>query len=79
MATATITVASVCSGNNHVVLSISGDVTMSLAIDADRVLEPLTAEDREIAVMAILKFARIGRTKNQLKTLLATTGLVVSA
>ena len=52
---------------------------MTLAIDVDRVLEPLTPEERETAVIAILKFARIGRTKNQLRTLLTTTGLVVSA
>lgn len=68
MATLTFRVTGVCSGGNHYVLSITGDVTRILHIERSDVQD---AEiDLDTLAMQILKIWSRGKTANQIRTAL---------
>lgn len=68
MASLTFRVTGVCSGGNHYLLSITGDVTRTLHIERSDVQD---AEiDLDTLAMQILKIWSRGKTANQIRTAL---------
>lgn len=68
MATLTFRVTGVCSGGNHYVLQVSGDVTRTLHIERSDIQD---AEiDLDTMAMQILKVWSRGRTAQQIRTAL---------
>lgn len=77
MASITITLTNTCSGGNHVVLSVTGEKSATIRSEIDQLLDPITEDDALAFVRVLVKLAKVGRTKVQLKNLLES-GLTVS-
>lgn len=78
MATAAITLQSVCAGGDHVKLRLTvGAQSFDFNYDVDELREPITAEQRRDAVSIITRFHCGGMTKAQAKTELTSPGISV--
>jgi len=79
MATATITLQSVCDGGDHVVLRLTvGANTFDYSYHVDELREVITEEQRRKAVSIITRFHCGGMTKAQAKAELQAPGIAVS-
>ncbi len=79
MASATITLQSVCAGGDHVVLRLTvGAQTFDFNYNIDDLNDPITPEERQQAVSIITRFHCGGMTKAQAKTELTSPGISVS-
>lgn len=78
MATAAITLQSVCAGGDHVKLRLTvGAQSFDFNYDVDELREPITAEQRRDAVSIITRFHCGGMTKAKAKTELTSPGISV--
>ena len=78
MATATISLQSVCAGGGHAVLRLTvGAQTFDYSYNMDDLREPITAEQRKEAVSVITRFHCGGMTKAQAATELQSPGISV--
>lgn len=77
MSTITVTLASICSGGNHLTFNLTGAATRSLVVDLADLTAPITEADAETFCRVIARLAKQGRTAQQTKTLLQS-GVAVS-
>jgi hypothetical protein len=77
MASLTITRTTECGAQNHVTLSVTGDVTHTYRGDMASLTEPLTDADKDVFIKVLIRFAKIGRTNAQVRTAL-TNGATVT-
>lgn len=79
MASASITLQSVCDGGDHVKLRLTvGANTFDFDYNIDELRQSITAEDRREAVLTITRFHCSGMTKAQAKTELESPGIQVT-
>lgn len=71
MATLTLTLTDVCEGGEHFTLTVTGDVAHTCRYGVKEFMAPLTAEEKDAFVKGLVRFAKIGRTAQQVKTALA--------
>jgi hypothetical protein len=77
MASVTITLTSVCSGNNHLTFTLTGAASKTVRTDLNDVTTALTDDDLEAVIKGLVKLGKIGRTNAQLRTLFQA-GVVVT-
>ena len=78
MATATITLQSVCAGGDHVVVRLTvGAQNFDFNYNVDELRDPITAQQRQEAVSIITRFHCGGMTKAQAKAELTSPGISV--
>ena len=77
MSSITITRTSECANQNHVVLEVSGDVSYTYRGDMDALTSPVTEEEKEAFIKVLMKIAKIGRTRAQIRNGL-TNGYVIN-
>lgn len=77
MASMTLQRLSECTAQNHVAISITGDVSHTFYGDMESLTAPLTDEDKNNFIKVLIRFARIGRTNAQVRTAL-TNGVTVT-
>jgi len=77
MASMTIQRTFECANQNHVTLNITGDVQYTYHGDMTDLTEPLTEDEKHAFVKVLLRFAKIGRTRAQIRTAL-TNGVTVT-
>jgi len=68
MSSITITRISECASQNHVVLEVSGDVSYTYRGDMDTLTAPVTEDEKEAFIKVLMKIAKIGRTRAQIRT-----------
>lgn len=66
----TITRTAECAAQNHVTLSVTGDVTYTYRGDLEDLTAPITDADKDAFLRVLLRFAKIGRTRAQVRTAL---------
>lgn len=71
MSSFTITRTFECASQNHVTLSVTGDVQYTYHGDIDDLTAPITNEEKQAFIKVLLRIARIGRTRAQVRTALA--------
>ena len=71
MASMTITRTAECAAQNHVTLAVTGDVAYTYHGDLDDLTAPITDADKAAFLRVLLRFAKIGRTRAQVRTALA--------
>lgn len=77
MSTITLLKTYECAGGDHLKITVSGDVTGTIAFHAPYLGDPVTEEDKETFLRLLLKIGKKTRTKAQLKTLL-TSGWTIT-
>ena len=77
MASITLTRTRECANQNHVTIAVTGDVTYEFHSDMDFLTAPVTDEEKDIFLKCLLKIAKIGRTRAQIRTGL-TNGYTVT-
>ena len=78
MATATITLQSVCAGGNHVTVRLTvGAQNFDFTYMIDELDNPITAEERRLATSIITRFHCQGMTAAQAKAELVSPGISV--
>ena len=79
MATATISLQSVCAGGDHVTVRLTvGAQNFDYAYNVDELREAISSEQRKDAVLTIMRFHCGGMTKAQAKAELQSPGIAVS-
>ena len=79
MASATIVLKSVCAGGDHVVVTLTvGAQSFDYNYDISELNEPITPEQRKLAVSVITRFHCGGMTKAETKTELQPPGIAVA-
>jgi hypothetical protein len=77
MASLTITRTTECPAQNHVTLSVTGDVTHTYRGDMDDLTSPVSEAEKDAFIKLLIRFAKIGRTRVQVRTAL-TNGVTVT-
>ena len=77
MASLTITRSSECAAQNHVTLVVTGDVSHTYLTTMDNLTDPVTDEEKDVFIKLLIRFAKIGRTRAQVRNAL-TTGVTVT-
>lgn len=77
MGTITLTTVYECAGGDHLRISVTGDATDTLALYANDLTGPISDDERAIFLKVLLRLAKVGRSKQQIKNALAS-GLVVT-
>jgi hypothetical protein len=77
MATLTLTMTGLCAANNHFTLTAGGDVAHTASFSTAEFLAPLTNEEKTAFIRGLVRFAKIGRTDQQVRTAL-TNGVTVT-
>ena len=72
MSTITLLKTYECAGGDHLKITVSGDVSGTIAFYAPDLGDLVTEEDKEIFLKILLKIGKKTRTKAQLKTLLSS-------
>ena len=70
MASVTLTRTFECTAQNHIVIAVTGDVAYTYHGTLDDILEPVTEDEKDAFVKVLLRIAKIGRTKAQVRTAL---------
>lgn len=79
MASATITLQSVCAGGDHIVLRLTiGAQNFDFPFGVDELRQAISAEERKEAVSVITRFHCGGMTKAQAKAELQSPGIAVT-
>ena len=76
MATLTLRASDYCGAGNHFTLTATGDVSHSCRYEANTFGDPLTEEEKDAFLKALVRFAKIGRTLTQVKTALQNGAVV---
>lgn len=77
MSSITLTRLSECANQNHVIIQVTGDVTYTYYGDMDDLTSPVTEDEKDAFVKCLLRIAKIGRTKAQVRSAL-TAGHTVT-
>lgn len=77
MASVTLTLAGQCSGGGHLTLALTGDVTGEKVYDQGKLDRIIDEVDREQLTAAIIRLAKVGRTWQEVRTLLQS-GITVA-
>lgn len=77
MASLTITRTVECAAQNHVTLTVTGDVTHTYSTDVADLTAPITEAEKDAFIKTLIRFAKIGRTNAQVRTAL-TNGVTVT-
>ena len=77
MATLTLTRSITCTAENHFTLTATGDVNHEAHFSVEQFSAPPTEVEKDAFVKLLVKFARIGRTNQQVLTAL-NNGVVVT-
>lgn len=78
MATATITMQSVCAGGDHVTVRLTvGAQNFDFNFGVDELRDPITADDRRLATSIMTRFHCQGMTKAQARAELQSPGISV--
>lgn len=72
MASLTLQLVSRCPAGGHLTFRLSGVVSQDLSLVQDEILEALNEEEKQIFIKALVKLAKVGRTNQQLLTLVQT-------
>lgn len=70
MSTITLTKSYECAGGDHLKITVSGDVSRTIAFYAPDLGDPVTEDEQEAFLRVLLKIGKKTRTKAQLKNLL---------
>lgn len=70
MATLTLKMAGICAGGEHFTLAATGDVEHSCKYSVQEFLAPITQEEKAAFLKVLVRFAKIGRTQQQVKNAL---------
>ena len=70
MSTLTLTRINTCTTGEHFTLVATGDIAISAHYNVNDFLAPLTAQDKADFLRLIVRFAKLSRTANQVKTAL---------
>lgn len=70
MATLTLRITNVCAGGEHFTLTATGDVSYSCGYGVAEFTAPLTDAEKEAFLKVLVRFAKIGRTAQQVKNAL---------
>ncbi len=77
MASLTLTRTLECAAQNHVVIAVTGDVTYTYRGDMADLTAPISDAEKDAFVKLLIRFAKISRTNNQVRTAL-TNGVTVT-
>lgn len=72
MTTLTVTLSGVCAGGGHLTFTVTGAKVLTVPMNRDDLLEPLSREDAVAFCRVIAWMAKDGRTIAQARTLLQT-------
>ena len=61
-----------CSAQNHVTIVVTGDVTHTYRSTMEELLAPMNDEERDAFVKGIIRFAKLTRSAEQVRTALAS-------
>jgi hypothetical protein len=70
MATMQLQASNFCASGNHFTLTATGDVSYTVQFSVEEFLAPLTKDEKDAFLKALVRFAMIGRTGAQVKTAL---------
>jgi hypothetical protein len=70
MASMTLTRTAECAAQNHITIEISGDVQHTYHGDMDELTAPVTEAEKDAFVKLLIRFAKIGRTRAQIRNAL---------
>lgn len=70
MASITLTRVSECASQNHMHIAVTGDVTYEFNGELEDILSPITDTEKEAFIKVLLRIAKIGRTKAQVRNAL---------
>lgn len=76
MASITLTRTFECANQNHITLNVTGDVSYEFHGVLDDIMEPVTNEEKDAFVKVLLRIAKIGRTRAQVRTALGNGYMV---
>lgn len=77
MASFTLTRTRECGSQNHVTISVTGDVTYTFDGDMADLTGPVTEDEKEAFLKVLLRVAKIGRTRTQIRNAL-TNGYTIT-
>ena len=77
MASITLTKTNECSSQNHLIVSVTGDVICTWHTNLDDITEQITDEEKIAFLKVLMRIAKIGRTRAQVRTAL-TNGYTVT-
>lgn len=77
MASMTLQRTTECPAQNHVTITVTGDVQHVYHGDMADLTSPLTEAEKDAFVKGLIRFAKIGRTKAQVRNAL-TNGVTVT-
>lgn len=70
MASIILTRTAECAAQNHMDISVTGDVTYTFHGELEDILSPITDAEKDAFIKVLLRIAKIGRTKAQVRTAL---------
>lgn len=71
MASLTFTRTWECASQNHITINVTGDVEYTFHGDMDDLTGPVTEADKAACLKVLLRIAKIGRTRAQIRNALA--------
>ena len=77
MASITLTRTAECAAQNHMDIAVTGDVSYTFHGVLDDILAPITDAEKDAFIKVLLRIAKIGRTKAQVRNAL-TAGYTVT-
>lgn len=77
MASMTLTRTSECAAQNHITIAVTGGVAYTFHGDMDDLTSPITEGEKDAFIKVLIRFAKIGRTKAQVRNAL-TAGVTVT-
>ena len=70
MAGITLTRTFECPAQNHITISVTGDVTYTFYGNMEDILAPITDAEKDAFIKVLLRIAKVGRTQAQVRTAL---------
>lgn len=77
MASETVTLTTICAGNNHLEFTLSGAKSGVVRMTLDELSEEISREDAEAFCRVITRLVKIGKTNAQARTVLQAGVTVV--
>lgn len=77
MASITLTRTFECAAQNHITLNVTGDVSYTFHGDMGDITSPISEDEKQAFIKVLLRIAKIGRTRAQVRTAL-TNGYTVT-
>ncbi len=77
MSSLTLTRTFECAAQNHITIAVTGDVTYTYRGTLEEITAPVTEEEKEAFIKVLMRVAKIGRTRAQIRNAL-TNGYTVT-